>query len=119
MPHYSPLEWVHLILALIIASAYLAIPFTALRRLSQYLPMKARVGGTLFFITCALTHLAIAGHVHENKWMILNDLVQAVAVITFITSLSMMVGKVMDKRAARIAARTGSTNADDTGVHAT
>lgn len=106
----QPIDAVHIVLALVIAGAYLAVPFTALRRLAAYMPMTARVAGSFFFLTCAITHLALATDLHETNWMVLNDAVQAVSAITFITSLSRMVRVVMRRREAR-----GNTAGGDDG----
>lgn len=94
--HASTLDAVHIGLALIIMAAYVAIPFTALRRIP--LPMNAKVAGSLFFITCAITHLGIAAGFHNNPWMVLNDFVQAVSSASFIFILSRMVSHVLNRR---------------------
>ena len=83
------MDQIHILLALVIMGAYLSIPFTALRRLPM--PRRTRVFGSLFFITCAITHLALAMGFHDSQWMILSDLVQAVASIGFIYSVSQIV----------------------------
>lgn len=98
---YSALDQLHIGLAIIIALAYASIPFTSLRLLAAYLPRAAWIGGSLFFLTCAITHVGIAAGFHNSPWMILNDLVQAASSITFIASLSKMVGFAMRRRAAR------------------
>jgi hypothetical protein len=110
-PAITTLDILHLMLALIIAAAYLAVPFTALSRLAKFMPVSARVSGSFFFLTCALTHIAIAAGFHDSRWMVLNDAVQAVSVITFIAVLSRMVGKVMEHRARRTT--TGVAHVDD------
>ena len=98
---YDALDQLHIGLAIIIALAYASIPFTSLRLLAAYLPRAAQIGGSLFFITCAITHLAIAAGFHDSHWMIANDAVQAASSITFIASLSRMVGFAMRRRDAR------------------
>lgn len=97
--HYGAIDQIHILLALAIMGAYLTIPFTALRRLP--VTTGARIFGCLFFTTCAITHLAIAAGFHENAWMILNDLVQAVSSIGFIYTLSSMVSDVLSRKEAR------------------
>ncbi len=97
------LAQLHLLLALVIAAAYLSVPFTALRRLAELLPKTAVVSGSMFFLTCAITHLGIAAGFHESHWMVLNDFVQAVSVITFIASLSRVVSRAMHRRSERLA----------------
>jgi hypothetical protein len=99
--HYSGLDQIHIMLALVIMVAYMVVPFTALRKLP--LPPVARVAGLFFFATCAITHLALAAGFHGNDWMIANDLVQAVSVVTFIVSVSRMVQQVLERREARLA----------------
>jgi uncharacterized membrane protein AbrB (regulator of aidB expression) len=98
----TAIDVLHLALALVIAASYMAVPFTALARLSKFIPISARIAGTFFFLTCAITHIAIAASFHDSSWMVVNDLVQAVSVITFIAVLSRMVGAVMARRKDRL-----------------
>lgn len=93
---YSGLDITHIALALAIAAAYVTVPFTALRRLP--VPRIVQVSGMVFFLTCALTHLALAAGFHDSPWMVLSDLVQFIAVVTFIATLSRMVEMVMNRQ---------------------
>ncbi len=104
--HHDPASWgllaqVHLGLALIIAAAYLSVPFTALRKLARFLPRTAQISGALFFLTCAITHLSIASG-FDSRWMVVSDLVQAISVVTFIASFSRLVGRAFERRARRM-----------------
>lgn len=67
---------------LIIVAGYVIVPFTVLR----YLPltMSVRLSGSLFFLTCALTHLSMAFGFSASRWMVINHGVQAVAVVWFV-----------------------------------
>jgi hypothetical protein len=69
---------------MIIVAGYVLVPFTVLR----YLPLtrRVRVAGTFFFVTCALTHLAMAFGFEHTDWMLINHVVQAFAVIWFVLS---------------------------------
>lgn len=96
--HLDALDQIHIGLALWITLAYLAIPFTALRRLPM--PRSARAAGMIFFITCAVTHVAVAAGFHESRGMVLNDLAQAISATVFIWSAARMVDFALKKRAA-------------------
>lgn len=65
-----------------IVVGYVLVPFTVLR----YLPLTRSVlfSGTLFFLTCALTHLSMALDFSGSVWMVVNHAVQAVAVVWFV-----------------------------------
>lgn len=67
---------------LIIVLGYVAVPFTVLR----YLPLtrRVRLAGAFFFVTCALTHVAMAFGFEGSAWMVANHVVQALAVIWFV-----------------------------------
>lgn len=67
---------------LLIVAGYLLVPFTVLR----YLPLTRSVwiGGAFFFVTCAVTHLAMAFGVEGSGWMVVNHVVQALAVLWFV-----------------------------------
>ncbi len=67
---------------LVIVGGYVLVPFTVLR----YLPLtrRVRVAGTFFFVTCAITHLAMAFGFQHSAWMVLNHVVQAGAVVWFV-----------------------------------
>lgn len=71
---------------LLIVIGYVLVPVFWL----PYLPLTRPVlySGVVFFVTCAMTHLAMAfGFVH-NPWMVFNHVVQAVAVLLFVTGFS-------------------------------
>ena len=94
--HYGYLDQVHILLSLVIMAGYMTVPFTVLRRIP--LPRITQVSGLCFFATCAITHVGLAVGVHDSPWFVLNDLIQAVSVITFIVTLSKMVATVMKQR---------------------
>jgi hypothetical protein len=85
--HYAPIDYIHIVFALGIMAAYMSIPFISRLR---HLPLTrtTRTAGTFFFATCAITHLAIAAGFHDSHWMLLNDTIQLIAVVTFIVSLT-------------------------------
>jgi hypothetical protein len=100
MTHHTDwLDQIHIGLAIWITLAYVAVPFTALR----LLPMtnRARAFGIGFFTTCAITHVAVAAGFHDNHWMLLNDLVQAVSATGFIYEVARMVKWALRRKAAR------------------
>ena len=66
----------------VIVFGYVLVPFTVLRYLPLTLPV--RVSGSLFFATCALTHFAMAFGFEHAAWMVVNHVVQAVAVLWFV-----------------------------------
>jgi hypothetical protein len=96
--HYGAIEQIHIVLALIIMGAYVAVPLTSMRRLK--LTRQARYSAIGFFATCAITHLSVAAGFHDNPWMTLNDAVQAASTIVFIASVSRMVDHVISRRKA-------------------
>lgn len=65
-----------------IVVGYALVPFTVLR----YLPLTRNVtiAGTLFFLTCALTHLSMAFRFADSRAMVVNHVVQAGAVVWFV-----------------------------------
>jgi hypothetical protein len=67
---------------LMIVAGYLLVPFTVLR----YMPLtrRVRVAGSLFFVTCAITHLSMAFGFSDARWMLVNHVVQAFAVVWFV-----------------------------------
>jgi hypothetical protein len=67
---------------LMIVAGYVCVPFTVLR----YLPLttSVRCWGTLFFLTCAITHFSMAFGFSASKWMVIDHAVQAVAVVWFV-----------------------------------
>lgn len=67
---------------LVIVAGYLLVPFTVLR----YLPLTLliRLAGSLFFVTCAITHVSMAFGFSGSKWMVVNHSVQAVSVVWFV-----------------------------------
>ena len=92
------MDYLHIALALGIMCSYLAAPLTALRRLP--LTTTTFVSGAFFFATCAITHLALAVGFHDSPWMILNDAIQFIAVVTFLVSLSRQVSHALKYREA-------------------
>lgn len=69
---------------LVIVAGYVLVPFTVLR----YMPLtrRVRVAGSFFFVTCAFTHLSMAFGFQHSTWMVVNHVVQAVAVVWFVLS---------------------------------
>lgn len=85
--HLAPLAAINLVANLVIVTGYLLVPFTVLR----YLPLSrsVQVAGSLFFTTCALSHLGMGlGFMmngEKHLWfMVINHVVQAIAVIWFV-----------------------------------
>ncbi len=74
----------NLVSNLAIVGGYLLVPPLVLPYLRLSVPIV--VAGALFFITCAVTHLALAFGEHNVHawWMVVNHVVQAVSVVTFI-----------------------------------
>lgn len=83
---------VQIIANLGIVAGYLIVPMTALR----LVPMKVgtRIAGMVFFGTCATTHayMAFSGPHHTRDWtfwlMLVNHIVQAIAVWAFVLGLA-------------------------------
>lgn len=97
--HYTAADHIHILFALGIMAAYLSIPFIdRLRNLP--LTTATRIAGTFFFLTCAITHLAIAAAFHDNSWMLLNDAIQLISVVTFIATLTRHLGAAMRRKEA-------------------
>jgi hypothetical protein len=73
---------------LVIVAGYLLVPFTVLR----YLPVTkwVLVTGAFFFVTCAVTHLSMALGFEDSVWMVVNHVVQALAVVWFVLGFWML-----------------------------
>jgi hypothetical protein len=93
-----------------IVAGYLIVPVTALR----LIPMKAstRIAGVVFFATCSATHayMAFAGSHHGRDWtfwlMLVDHIVQAIAVWAFVLGLA---GEVRQAVAVRRKRRPASS----------
>ena len=94
-----PSDMVDAVANVIIVVGYVIVPFTVLR----YLPLTASVktAGTLFFLTCALTHLGMAFDQHDALWMVVNHVVQAVAVVWFVIGFWLLLRAALRRVAAR------------------
>ncbi len=70
----------------LIVVGYILVPFFWL----PYLPLTKPVliAGTGFFITCAITHLAMVLGFEHATWMVWNHVFQAVAVLFFVIGFS-------------------------------
>ncbi len=82
----------------VIVAGYVMVPFTVLR----YLPLtlRVRVAGSLFFVTCALTHLSMAFMFEHARWMVFNHVLQAIAVVWFVLGFWLLL-----RNAVRLAER--------------
>ncbi len=70
-----------------IVTGYLMVPFLWLPLLPLTLAVK--LSGTVFFLTCAITHLAMAFHWnHFSGWLLANHVIQAFAVLLFVTGFA-------------------------------
>ncbi len=67
---------------LTIVAGYLLVPAIWL----PYLPLTrfVRASGTLFFATCAITHIGMAFGWTHFGWMLVNHVIQAIAVMCFV-----------------------------------
>lgn len=83
----------------VIVAGYFLVPFTVLR----YLPLTRRVrfAGTLFFVTCALTHLSMAFGVAFSGLMVFNHVVQAGAVVWFVLGFWLLLRTAMHRAEAK------------------
>lgn len=97
--HAGVLDQVHIALALGIAAAYIIVPFTALHRLP--VTHVTQISGSLFFATCAITHLSIACGFHGSHWLVLADAVQLVSITVFVVSLNRIVTAAFERRRVR------------------
>lgn len=81
---------------LLIVVGYILVPFFWL----PYLPLTKFVlfSGIAFFLTCAMTHLAMAFGLEHAPWMVWNHVIQAVSVLCFVLGFSRLL-----KRAASLA----------------
>lgn len=78
---------------IVIVLGYVLVPFTVMR----YLPLSpsVRFSGTLFFATCAVTHLAMAFGVEHSAWLVVNHVVQAFAVVWFVVGFWLLLRAAM------------------------
>ncbi len=89
----------NLLANIVIVSGYVLVPALWLPWLPLTKPVL--VGGAVFFVTCAITHLALAFHwSHSSGWMIANHLIQAVSVMVFVTGFSRLLRAAHLRRAA-------------------
>ena len=82
---HSPFElatWINVAANLAIVFGYFIVPFTVLRRMP--LTPSVRASGSLFFLTCGTTHLAMAFGFEHTLFMVGVHVIQAVAVIGFV-----------------------------------
>ncbi len=83
---------------IVIVSGYLLVPALWL----PFLPLTKSVatGGAVFFLTCAITHLALAFHWdHGAGWLIANHVVQAISVMVFVLGFSRLLRNAHKKAA--------------------
>jgi hypothetical protein len=81
---------------LIIVTGYLLVPALWL----PWLPLQRWVllSGSVFFLTCAITHLGLAFHArHDAGWMQVNHVVQAVAVMGFVSGFGRQLRKAHER----------------------
>ncbi len=72
-----------------IVIGYVLVPFLWLPHLPLTRPVL--ISGTVFFLTCAITHLALALHAdHGGRWLLLNHILQAGAVLAFVLGFGRM-----------------------------
>jgi hypothetical protein len=95
--HLDPLDVINAIGNLLIVAGYLVVPFTVLPRVA--LTPGVRVAGALFFVTCAMSHLAMAVGVEHHWAMVANHVAQAGAVWAFVLGFARLV-VAANKRAA-------------------
>lgn len=84
----GPWAGLNVVANLIIVYGYLLVPFTVLRFLSLTVPVM--VSGVFFFVTCAITHLSMALGFQHSRWMVVNHVVQAIAVVWFVLAFWML-----------------------------
>jgi hypothetical protein len=89
------MDILNVIANLTIVAGYVVVPFTWLRYLA--LSSQVLLSGTLFFLTCALTHLAMTFHAEHDGWMVVNHCVQGASVMWFVFGFWLLL-----KRADRI-----------------
>lgn len=84
---------------LVIVLGYLFVPFSVLR----YLPLtpSVRCAGALFFLTCAITHLSMAFGFHDSVWMVVNHVVQALAVVWFVLGFWLLLREAVQRAEVR------------------
>lgn len=87
----------NLIANLLIVVGYLLVPFLWLRYLPLTRPVLA--AGVVFFLTCAITHLAMAFGFTHSGWMLLDHVVQAVAVLSFVLGFAQLLRRAQSNRA--------------------
>lgn len=93
--HHSDLSatWVlvNTIANVAIVTGYVLVPFTVLR----YLPLTRSVlaSGTMFFLTCAITHLSMAFNFIGEEVLVVNHVVQGASVILFVSGFFSLLRK--------------------------
>lgn len=99
----NPLFYLRAVLCLIVALGYLGATFFGARRVT--LPRIVHISGTVFFLAAAIKNVGLAFGAYGSDWFILNELVQAVAIVVFIASLVRLLAVVNHFRSQRDAER--------------
>lgn len=91
-----------------IVAGYVLVPFTVLR----YLPLTKNVlfAGTLFFLTCALTHISMAFDFVGSEIMVFNHVIQAGAVGWFVIGFFLLLRKAALLRKTKQTAKVHDTD---------
>ncbi len=90
--------WLNIAANLAIVAGYVIVPFTVLRHLP--LTRSVRFSGSIFFATCAFSHVAMAFGFEHSGAMLVNHVVQAVAVVAFVWGFYRLLQRA-DKRRGR------------------
>ncbi len=91
--------WINIAANLAIVAGYVIVPFTVLRHLP--LTRSVRFSGSIFFATCALSHVAMAFRLQHSGLMLINHIVQAVAVVAFVWGFYRLLQRADRHRARR------------------
>lgn len=79
---------------LAIVAGYVLVPFTVLRFLPLTRPVL--ISGGIFFVTCATTHAGMAFGFSHSLFMVANHVVQAFAVLFFVTGFYRLLRRAHD-----------------------
>lgn len=99
--HHPPttVDLVRLVLGLTVIAVLWAVPFTALRHVP--IPRLTKLSGLVFLLSLAVFRVVAVLDLNSPWWLI-NDGVQLIAIIVFVSTLTYMVASVVQRRGPRI-----------------
>lgn len=96
MDYTGPFQYLRAVLCLLVAVGYLSVVIFGARRIP--LPLAVHIPGVTFMLCAAIKNIGLAFNVYDSAWFVLNELVQAVAIVAFTASLVKIMAVVRHSR---------------------